>query len=365
MTFLYSRMMETPKVKKAEQLVFQKFIRHLQNGVIQNMERFFRWYGEMVASHPWAAIIACVSLTVLGGLGLLNFYEEGDAASLVIPTHSQFRKNIDWLDENFPREIRVHSVVYEAENVLTPAVIRTIYNQRRKMDELRVADKTFGDLCVRVPIVKFPEDGFKNVKTEGKTTEKVEDWGEEFEAFEKEFEESEGKSIFSISGPLGGLVGSLLPDQKIDLNLLQKWSDEYYPSPYCDVVEATETACYELNIVEFWGDQGEYNDISELRMQALTEKDILEKINNYNISQIFLKEKPFKDLLGDVRYDEKGQIVGAGAIEMKFYTTVNVTNVKEFGTVSRGEKIDRIAYDMEGKLIELLTNRYHHHDHYN
>ena len=36
---------------------------------------------------------------------LLRFYEEGDAARLVIPPHSEFRKNIDWIDDNFPREV--------------------------------------------------------------------------------------------------------------------------------------------------------------------------------------------------------------------------------------------------------------------
>ena len=35
-----------------------------------------------------------------------RFYEEGDAARLVIPPHSEFRRNIDWIDENFPREVR-------------------------------------------------------------------------------------------------------------------------------------------------------------------------------------------------------------------------------------------------------------------
>ena len=34
-----------------------------------------------------------------------RFYEESDAARLVIPPHSDFRKNIDWIDNNFPREV--------------------------------------------------------------------------------------------------------------------------------------------------------------------------------------------------------------------------------------------------------------------
>ena len=82
-------------------------VRGCQYGIISALERFFNWYGRLVATYAKTAIIICVVATVCGGLGLLRFYEEGDAASLVVPKHSQFRKNIDWIDENFPREVRV------------------------------------------------------------------------------------------------------------------------------------------------------------------------------------------------------------------------------------------------------------------
>ena len=42
---------------------------------------------------------------------LFRFYEEGDAASLVIPRGSEFRKNIDWQDENFPREVNTSLIL--------------------------------------------------------------------------------------------------------------------------------------------------------------------------------------------------------------------------------------------------------------
>jgi hypothetical protein len=29
-------------------------------------------------------------------------------------------------------------------------------------------------------------------------------------------------------------------------------------------------------------------------------------------------------LLGDIKYNDKGEIIGAGAVEFKFYTTVNI-----------------------------------------
>ena len=75
--------------------------------MIGGLERFFSWYGTVISRHPIIAIMACLAATTIGGLGLIRFYEEGDAASLVIPRHSQFRQNIDWLDENFPREVGV------------------------------------------------------------------------------------------------------------------------------------------------------------------------------------------------------------------------------------------------------------------
>ena len=120
-------------------------VRACQYGIISALERFFTWYGSLVATYAKTAILICVAATVAGGLGLARFYEEGDAAALVIPKDSEFRRNIDWIDENFPREVRVHSVVYTADNVLTPAVIKTIYRQRKLLDTISAGlnNKTF------------------------------------------------------------------------------------------------------------------------------------------------------------------------------------------------------------------------------
>ena len=89
-------------------MIFSVFfsVRWCQNGIISALEKFFTWYGRLVSTYPWTSIIICVAVTVGGGLGLLRFYEEGDAASLVIPPHSEFRRNIDWMDDNFPREVK-------------------------------------------------------------------------------------------------------------------------------------------------------------------------------------------------------------------------------------------------------------------
>ena len=42
---------------------------------------------------------------------------------------------------------------------------------------------------------------------------------------------------------------------------------------------------------------------------------------------------------------------GAGVVEMRFFTRVNVTDVKVHGTATRGEKIDYQSYKFEGESV--------------
>ena len=50
--------------------------------------------------------------------------------------------------------------------------------------------------------------------------------------------------------------------------------------------------------------------MSDRKIASLTEEEILETINNKNVSQIFMKDFNFKDLLGDVKYNYEGEITG-------------------------------------------------------
>ena len=47
--------------------------RAVQYGIIGSLERFFTWYGCLVATYPKTSIILCILATVGGGLGLLRF----------------------------------------------------------------------------------------------------------------------------------------------------------------------------------------------------------------------------------------------------------------------------------------------------
>ena len=68
-----------------------------------------------------------------------------------------------------------------------------------------------------------------------------------------EFEEFETDNS-SRSEEFAELVRWILPTLDINIDVLEKWSDEYYPDLICGCIEAMETACLENNIVELWGD---------------------------------------------------------------------------------------------------------------
>ena len=61
--------------------------------------------------------------------------------------------------------------------------------------------------------------------------------------------------------------------------------------------------------------QGSYNEVSEDKIDSLTDEEILDTINNRNVSQIFMKDFNFKELLGDVKYNLAGEIIGKYGIE--------------------------------------------------
>jgi predicted RND superfamily exporter protein len=247
--------------------------------------------------------------------------------------------------------------------------MRAIYKQRVAMNQIQQKNietgstKNFQDYCIRVPILKFPEGGFSACsrtsnssgveeppRTEHPRWKAFEEWGDWPES--EEWKDDKETPVTGIESVLTSLLGS-----DVDIDTIEQWSNDYYPDLYCGCIEATETACFEQNIIELWGDQGHYNEKSWKKIESLTEEEILDTINHKNVSGIFLKDFNFSELLGDIKYDEHGRIIGAGAVEMKFFTTVNVTAVKLFGTATRGEKVDYESFDFEGMLIDLLWNR--------
>ena len=65
--------------------------------------------------------------------------------------------------------------------------------------------------------------------------------------------------------------------EDISIDLLEQFSDTFYPNLYCGCVEASEKACYEQNILELWGDQVNAHKLSKFS-----------KKNNFNFNNLTL-----------------------------------------------------------------------------
>ena len=97
------------------------------------METFFYWYGYSVAKYNYLFILLCILITGLSTLGLAKIRMENNGIKLWIPEDSSQRINTDWLWDKYPPELRFASMIFVAENVLEPEVIRAMYRIHKEI----------------------------------------------------------------------------------------------------------------------------------------------------------------------------------------------------------------------------------------
>ena len=110
----------------------------------------------------------------------------------------------------------------------------------------------------------------------------------------------------------------------------------------------------EQSILELWGEDGGYN---EDVIANLTDEDVVNTVNSRNKSGVFNIEKNFHDLLSDVSYNSSGHIIGASVTTITWIAKVNLHVLKQFGSVQRGEALDKFTSEFESGMIEVVTDR--------
>ena len=141
------------------------------------------------------------------------------------------------------------------------------------------------------------------------------------------------------------------------LDLADEMNSKFYPEPYCSIVKQSPRVCYEESLLELWGNNGKFDKVSDKVIENITEEDILEAVNGKNKSGIFMIDKDFTKYLGEIVRDKDGRIVAAGAATITLIGKVNSTDVKLFGSVQRGEVIDKRTFDFEGEMVKVATDR--------
>lgn len=84
-------------------------------------------YGGKVSSYPLSFSLVFYLLCGVFCGGMYWYREEGNPYKLWIPQDSDFVRNTEWLWDNFPPEMRIHSVIITSEtNVLEPEVMEAV-----------------------------------------------------------------------------------------------------------------------------------------------------------------------------------------------------------------------------------------------
>ena len=121
--------------------------------VVDKLEQCFYKWGCFVSKHPKRVIFGCLLITALSGLGFFNFKAESRAEKLWISSKSPYISDKEWLDINFPRNLRHHYALFVAENnILTPDSLLHMLELHNKVLEIKAGNKTWTDICYRIPI---------------------------------------------------------------------------------------------------------------------------------------------------------------------------------------------------------------------
>ena len=315
-------------------------------GALEKLEAYFHWHGALVARRPYAVICFCLVITAISCLGLLKFKEEREMVNLWVEPTSRFRQENSWVQENFPRELRIHQVMFKADNVLEPAVLREMARVRRAIMDLAVGGISWKDVCLRVPIISKPRcldkvslfDSFFG----GRRRREAKDECEDFEP----------PDLSKYSWSELANIKYRMETEGFTPALAQHVSLLFYPQPYCQFVSNARTVCFEESILELWGRDGVLEDDA---LHDLTLEDVLRDVNTKNTSGVLMAERHLLGTLGEKKFNSSGWLHSAQFSTFTFIGQVNLTELELTGTVQMGHAVDKRTNLVEVELTRKLT----------
>lgn len=295
-----------------------------------NFENFFLRWGITVAKNPWTYIVASVVIAATCSIGLLNFTAENRPTKLWIPQDSGFVQNSEWLQENFPNEIRLQSWVVVDDNVLRPEVLLWMLELHDNITAVSSASGyQWRNVCFKVPVVTEQQTNQRRKRQLNISENDPFDFEDfNFDGFDANFEEMPSSSIDPDFEPAIDLPTGI----------------------FCDIVEGLEEACLENNILDIWSYKKEV-------ISKLSREDIINTINTVQKSN--LTRVQYSSLLGQPRFNETGHIVSAGSLLVQLFSRVNyslIANDVTDNDAGTGEVVDPINLEWEKAFVNLLHN---------
>lgn len=111
-------------------------LKRVSNFITGSLENGFYRLGKLVGGSPWITIL--ISLIVSGSclIGLMEFTQESRGDKLWTPEDSLAQKHKNWVDANFPTEVRVSIALVVAGDVLTPLILKEALMIHQKVKQI-------------------------------------------------------------------------------------------------------------------------------------------------------------------------------------------------------------------------------------
>jgi len=330
------------------------------NKLVKLFEAFFKWEGEAVSRHSVVVLLVSLVVVGLGCAGLPLLHEENNAIRLWIPQSSDFAVNYAWLWSTYPPEFREHSVIIHGDNVLTPEAVQKMYRILKGVYNIKteIHNKTWEDTCFRRPVLKISAEMFEDSrkKRSAAGSPSSDRRGRSSDRRRSRSANRRKREAFGDDEDYEDPFGDFASFED-DLSVPVDYSIDQYPEPYCDIVEALPTACFHETILELWASEGEFNERSDSMIAELTSSQIVDKVNKWGYSELYLTENDFLPLLSGLTKDADGLVVGAQATTMKFMGRMNATLAMAEGgsdDAGTGELVDGTTAEFENALSALL-----------
>ena len=116
-----------------------------------------------MAKYPWIFIVGVFIISIICSLGIITFRWENNIVRLWNPKTSETYKNFKWLWKNHPPDLRRHSIIFYADNILEPALFQNAFRIRSLLYNTTTQDNvTWSQACLKVPLVPTEYANFIN-----------------------------------------------------------------------------------------------------------------------------------------------------------------------------------------------------------
>ena len=309
------------------------------------LENVFYWWGCKVASNPYKVIFASALMVGLCSLGLLNFKSEADAWKLYLPAGSHHSTVQSWKQDHFVEDVRgTITLFHHKDNVLTPEALLLLLDLHQEVQAIKYEGKDYSHACLKVPITNI---GLADKRTR-KRRHASDTYPDVLRALEDGPEEdndySQYEDYFNFYGTEEAFDKSNDDDEYQDnkVNNLPK-------DVYCDIVETLKDKCGEYSLLEIW-------NYDRKIISHLTEQDITYAINTIKESPVFGYATNYTNYLGQVEYNETGQVVKAKSVRSIWLEQFDPENIPPSSALKgfEAEEADPFTIGYENEVLKVM-----------